>query len=253
MATVERLRTFEMKMLATLNSTHGESEPSIRDIISAAVDIEKAAAEAAEYILEVEGEFLQETYLYNRGIEDGGVDFTDKDVALDFKDFVAERAFEQVYQAMDALRRDIDLEGDAVRLWRSIVVPPDWLCQGIHERPLGVCWAYQKSAAEAHWGEFGEGRSELVLEALVHVDDVDWQQSVCLNAHTECEREIRIKPTAFVHLISAEWASRYEAKPRSVIELDEVLAAGEEAFGSKHSGSPEFGSPLQPGLMLPSL
>ncbi len=179
--------------------------PHIAQLIHDTVDIDAAATDVAEHLLGCEEYMMQCRYTWHIGADEE-VDFKDPEVARDFDVFVSDYAFEQACNARDELAYGLHTNEDgSITLWRSIVVPEDWLENGIKERPIGIYWAHEKAAAEPHWGSFGEGDREIVIEARVAIEDVDWQRSVCMNAQSEEEREISLKETASVFLISAEW------------------------------------------------
>jgi hypothetical protein len=213
--------------------------PHIAELIEDTVDIEVVAAELKEYLADTAEYEMQCRYTWHVGSDDDEIDFDDPEVAEALAEYVSEHAQEKACEARDDLAYGLRTNEDgSLTLWRSIVVPHDWLDHGIEERPLGIYWAHDKSAAEPHWGSFGEGVREILLEGRVSIDDVNWQRTVCMNAQSEEEREISLKKTATVFLVSAEWlgpgpalepvALGFEIAAGSVSEVpvvDGILAA----------------------------
>jgi hypothetical protein len=166
------------------------------------------------------------------------VDFHDEGTLEDFDEFVAEYSVELVSEAVANIQFDADISADGIRIWRSIMVDADWLDDGLHARPLGVCWSFEKGAAECHYGDFSEGLREIRIEALVDPDDVDWPATLRLNATMDEEKEIRVGDDAFVTVLSAVWVGRRHAG-------DPGSAAAEIATGPYAAGEAAFSSGLQ--------
>lgn len=83
-------------------------------------------------------------------------------------------------------------KGGRLPIYRVITAPADW--QPDPNRHPGVCWSWDKHAAEAHQGHFGQGYVEWMMEASVTSDQIDWDTTICLNVapSSESEKEIRI-------------------------------------------------------------
>lgn len=144
------------------------------------------------------------------GEEVDDVDFTDPENAVDFEAFLSEHTRERVGAAFDDLLNGLEMDGGRVRIWRSIMVAPEWIETEIHERPLGVFWSFEKDAAECHWGDYSNGKIEIRLEGLVDPADVDWACSVYCNTRFPEEKEVHLKESALVEVTSAVWASEDE-------------------------------------------
>lgn len=193
------------------------------------LDLDGAAADVEQHLLDCEEHSMQCRYSWHVDANDD-VDFNDPEIAAEFSRFVREYAVEQVVRARwDLTCLDVNDDG-TLTLWRSMVVPADWLENGINDRPIGIYWAYEKSAAEPHWGSFAKGDREIILEGRVALEDVDWRRSICMNAQCEEEREIRLKQTASVLLVSAEWA---ECNDFGAVALGFTAPAGEDAAASE--------------------
>lgn len=138
------------------------------------------------------------------------VDFTDPEIAPDFEEFLSDHTRERVGTAFDDLLDGLEMDGDRVRIWRSIMVSPEWIDTGIHERPLGVFWSFDRDAAECHWGDYSAGKVEIRLEGLVDPGDVDWDCSVYCNTRFPEEKEVHLKDSALVEVVAAVWVSAGE-------------------------------------------
>jgi hypothetical protein len=178
---------------------------SIADRIEEAVDHD-SAAHVADHLLGCDEYEMQCMYAWHIGEDEEKINFKSPEISESFKAFVQEQALERLENARHDLTYDLSQnEDDTLTIWRSIVVPNDWP-ENVNERPIGIYWAYRETAAEPHWGSFSEGNAEIILEGRVNVEDVDWSQSVLMNAQCKEEREIRLLPTAMVLLVSARWA-----------------------------------------------
>lgn len=197
-----------------------------RRFITSAVDLDAAAVSATEYLHGTEEIFLQSRYAWDRGFDEDDVDFSDEDTAADYRELVAEYAWERVSEALSDLCFYVDSEEGQVSAWRALAVSPDFLEVGLHERPIGRYWSFDKGAAEAHWGNFQDGRREIVLYGVVRLEDVDWQTSVVMNAHSNEEKELRLKQTAFVRVLSATWTATSDAEQDFTVDIDIDLPAG---------------------------
>lgn len=206
--------------------------------IEGSVDIEAATAAATEYFLSTDEFMMIGRYSWTRGVDEETVDLKDADTRRDYESFVAEYASERVSEAYSELCWAIDAEEGRVSAWRSLTVPTDFLENGIFERPLGRYWAYCEDAAEPHWGDFSTGRHEIVLHGVVDIDAIDWQISVVMNAHSEEEKELRLKPHAVVHVVSATWKGDRRTDPGPTIQLGIDLPAGEATEPSLDTAVP---------------
>ncbi|NTF18039.1 hypothetical protein G6L37_06450 [Agrobacterium rubi] len=87
------------------------------------------------------------------------------------------------------------MEGDYLRVYRAIVVQPDW-----EPESLGVHWARRAAKAVAYNGR-GSGTT-IILEGLVHVDQVRLYPSIVLNMDLT-EEEILLSDDAEIEILSA--------------------------------------------------
>lgn len=174
----------------------------------------RASLMADYYPLLIEYSYIVDTYAQEIDIKDNS----------GFQAFVVERATEKTYEVLDRLSLDLKPTADELTIWRAMVVPPDWLETGIHQRPIGICWAHEKDAAEAHFGDFSDGKKLIVIEGRANIEDIDWHTTILMNATMEEECEIRLKGTAKVTLTAAEWLSEDHKTP---IGLEYEVHAGE--------------------------
>ena len=200
-------------------------------IINDAVDVDRATEEATEYFLQADEMCMVSRYSWHHDIDEDSVNLEDQDTAEDFRVFVSDYASEKVGEAISELCWSIKPDDDdRIQIWRSITVPHDWLENGLDARPIGRYWAYVEDAAEPHWGDFSEGRRVIVLHGLVDMCDVDWQTTVTVNAHSEEEREIRVKDTASIHVLSATWMPSHRGDSSDTIAIGRDLHAGSSGF-----------------------
>ena len=83
-----------------------------------------------------------------------------------------------------------ELDGDTC--WRSITIPPNVDPTKIPQ--LGIYWAIEESAAEAHWGH-GAGRPlEVTYDGIIDLNNVDWNGTMFARMNWDLgddEKEIR--------------------------------------------------------------
>lgn len=83
-------------------------------------------------------------------------------------------------------------------IFRAMKVSKEWIKSLTKPNAkLGIFWAYEEDAAEAHWGDSHKGRTETaVLQTSVTENQIDWIGTFEANLHPsigEEEREIRLK------------------------------------------------------------
>jgi hypothetical protein len=87
------------------------------------------------------------------------------------------------------------IENDKITIYRKITVADDWLSKLENDnRSIGIYWAYEQDAAEAHWGYDQTGLKEITLESSVSVESVEWIETLQqnINPFYEEEKEIRL-------------------------------------------------------------
>jgi hypothetical protein len=94
-----------------------------------------------------------------------------------------------------------NIENGRITLWRCITAPEDW--KPDPNRHLGIYWSWDQSAADAHWGDFGNGHVKWMIEGSVKATDIDWAKTLAMNAQPayEDEKEVRINDGATVDII----------------------------------------------------
>jgi len=195
--------------------------------INNAVNIDDAIKEAVEYFIDTEKMMMMSRYSWDRGVDEEAIDLEDEATREDYEEYVTAYASDRVDDALTELCWSIDEEEGRVSIWRSLTVPADFLDNGIRDRPLGIYWSFNEDAAESHWGNFSDDRLEIVLHAVADINDIDWQTSLELNAHSEEEKELRLKPTAIVHVISATWTAIDPKEPARTVLLGADFAVGD--------------------------
>ncbi|TLX15760.1 hypothetical protein [Rhizobium sp. MHM7A] len=121
--------------------------------------------------------------------------------------FLRDRAAQLVEDEIENLAFDLEIESEAIQIWRAMIVPGDWVENGLSEGGIGVCWAFDPVGAVSHDGGGGdETCHDIKMHATVDFYDVDWPETIVLNAvDTDTvgeEYEIRLKPEAHVNLLS---------------------------------------------------
>jgi hypothetical protein len=121
--------------------------------------------------------------------------------------FLRNRAAQLVEDEIENLAFDLELEGEAIQIWRAMIVPGDWVDNGLGDGGIGVCWAFDPVGAVSHDGGGGdETCRDIKMHATVDFYDVDWPETIVLNAvdldTVGEEYEIRLKPEATVQLLS---------------------------------------------------
>lgn len=67
-----------------------------------------------------------------------------------------------------------------------------------YQNNVGGCWSWSPGASDNYCGV---GVEEITLKGYIRLDDIDWVETVYINAyHMNAEREIRVKPNAKVEL-----------------------------------------------------
>lgn len=125
-------------------------------------------------------------------------EMTDEEAAEteDFKKWI-EYEMEQRYDDVIDRLYDIPRENGKIRIWRVISVDDKWFehlkTQGKH---LGIYWAFEKNAAEAHWGHNNDNKKLYArIEALVDENKINWLDTVKVNLNFDTgeeEKEIRL-------------------------------------------------------------
>jgi hypothetical protein len=91
-----------------------------------------------------------------------------------------------------------------IRCWRAITVSQDWTPP--KDSKVGVYWSWDAKSAEAHWGSYGNGNVECVIEALIPIQLIDWVTTLVANSNPnfDDEREIKIADGSSVEIVSFE-------------------------------------------------
>jgi len=143
----------------------------------------------------------EEEYLFSYYKTENGIDY---DIGFDeyvedeenLKDFDNWLKYEFEYRFDEAKRIYEKLfasGGGRMTLFREMDVPDKWLksLQNGNTK-LGIYWAYEKDAAEAHWGS---GAVKVLLQTSVTEDQINWRGTFEANLRPstgEDEKEIRL-------------------------------------------------------------
>jgi hypothetical protein len=111
------------------------------------------------------------------------------------------------------------IENNQIKIYRKISVSNSWTQKLENtERPLGIYWAWEKDAAEAHWG-YDKGLKEVTLESSVSIDAIDWITTMQLNINPfyNEEKEIRVIAGTPLKLIAV-----YDDKDKSLLLTPQI-------------------------------
>lgn len=132
----------------------------------------------------------------------------------DFNDWAMALADERVSGEANRILDEAEIAPDGrLTVWRAMIVPTDWIEMGINEQPIGKCWAWDSAFAIAHQGHGWPDPDRMMvrIRATVDVGDIDWTETLALNAAGEYtvgdEKEIRLHDAALVEVDVIEWAA----------------------------------------------
>lgn len=97
---------------------------------------------------------------------------------------------EQKDRYFDLIAEYKSLDGEYC--WRKITLPAE--VDPVSIAQLGVYWAIEEGAAEAHWGKFGEGHYEATYKGIIDLRNIDWAGTLFARMDLsigEDEKEIR--------------------------------------------------------------
>jgi hypothetical protein len=105
-------------------------------------------------------------------------------------------------------------EDGLIPVWRSMRISSETLKQG-HKRNLyslmtkvfkgvGMYWSWDEKSAYAHWGSWsGKTPLDVLIEARVRTEDVDWDQTLYKSIwNLQDEKELELKPGGLVKIVS---------------------------------------------------
>ena len=97
---------------------------------------------------------------------------------------------EQKDRYFDLIAEYKSLDGEYC--WRTITLPAEIDPTSIAQ--LGIYWAIEESAAEAHWGKFSKGYYNATYKGIIDLHNVDWGGTLFARMDMsigEAEKEIR--------------------------------------------------------------
>lgn len=145
---------------------------------------------------------------------------SDGTLSKEFLRFVRTRAQQLIKEKIGRLAAAIDENDGAINLYRGLLVDAAWLNSDITSRPAGVCWSWDYEFARSYDPDMNEQLSacdpeieeepiEVRLVSVIEIDDVDWTETIRLNASELYtvgeEREVRLKATAKVEIAGVDW------------------------------------------------
>jgi len=169
-----------------------------------------------------ETEYLFLQYKHESNI-DQDVDFDeyteDEDNLKDFDSWL-KYEFEYKFDEQKDLYETLFRNGSGrMTLFRAMYVPNKWIKSLQHGNvKLGIYWAYEETAAEAHWG-YGQG-TEILLQTSVTEDQVDFVSTFSANLHPsigEEEKEITLNKDEKIPL-EALWVKDKEINLNKTIK-----------------------------------
>ena len=158
-------------------------------------------------------------FLFNQYKNENNVDYEtdfdefekDKGNLDDFHNWL-KYEFEYRFKDQQSLYKSL-FSGGRLTLFRAMNVNKEWLKSLSQPNvKLGIYWAYEEDAAEAHWGS--RDTEDAVLQTSVTENEVDWENTFLANLHPslgEQEKETRLDENAKIHL-EALWINNKEIK-----------------------------------------
>lgn len=134
------------------------------------------------------GNYLAYFRLYNDEYED--MDDADIEAMPEYKEFLIDELRNKFGDAFDEIFKHI--KNGKIVLYRDITVRKDWL-EHLSKNPksrLGKYWSWDADAADAHWGNFGQVITTVVIE--IPEKYVDWTETFQANLKIEEEKEITL-------------------------------------------------------------
>jgi hypothetical protein len=98
------------------------------------------------------------------------------------------------YETINKFNYNI-IDGTNISIWRVMTVKDDWInhLEKFGGR-LGIYWSWDKSAAEPHWGYNPTDKTiSVLIESEVHINHIDWVDTIKLNMHPNYEEEKEIR------------------------------------------------------------
>ena len=118
---------------------------------------------------------------------------------------------EQKDRYFDLIEEYKNLDGEYC--WRQITLPEG--VDPVSISQLGIYWAIEESAAEAHWGKYSKGHYKATYKGIINLDIVDWAGTLYSRMDLslgEVEKEIRFFKNARI-LVENVHTYRNEAPP----------------------------------------
>lgn len=144
---------------------------------------------------------------FNEKTETGDIDMTyDSYFEIGFRKMAKEWFDNRIDEIVYDFTYNLDLEGDKMRIYRKISILttdiPVFIESIKNKKPyleysgVGEYFAYKEELAEAHWGKFDKGYSQVTVVALVDFNCISLSESILKNLDTnlgDLEAEIQIE------------------------------------------------------------
>ncbi len=148
-----------------------------------------------DYIKNIEMSDEYERFIENYQYEENKTDIDKDEIEKteDFKKwFIVE--LEYLYDTATEKLKNIVLPNNTIDIWRMLTVDENWITNLLKKgKHLGVYWAWDKNAAEAHWGK--SNLKKVILKSNVKEEYINWIDTIKLNMDIylgEDEKEIRL-------------------------------------------------------------
>jgi hypothetical protein len=173
-------------------------------------------------------EYMFDVYKYDGNI-DIEVDYDefmeDKENEKDFENWLK---YEMEYRFNE--KKDLFNKlffGGRIIIYRAMKVNKSWIQKlSKSNTKLGIYWAFKKNSAEPHWGYHKGTTEDVLIQASVTKDQVDWEGTYYANLSPstgEEEKEIRLKENQKIQ-IEALWINNNEVKLNKTIKSNIYLS-----------------------------
>lgn len=141
--------------------------------------------------------FLEETFKYQYADENNlsqeDIEDMDSDVEKDFMDWFKYEIENRISETINKFEYEI-IKNNKISIWRVITVDKNWI-EHLEKQGnrLGIYWAWDEDAAEAHWGHNLISKIPVLIESEINVEHIDWIETIKQNMNPEYEEEKEIR------------------------------------------------------------
>jgi len=119
----------------------------------------------------------------------------------EIKNWIKYHIFDEVFnKACDNLYSSIEING-YVDIWRMVSLRD---FRTLKLKQIGKFWSWDARSADAHWEQIGH-RAYALIAGRVHVDEVEWIQTITQNVVMPEEREIFVMPESPIAILGVEY------------------------------------------------